>query len=231
VQQPDIILLHGALGAADQFAPYMEMLSEKFHVHQLDFEGHGPQADSGRAFRIGHFVENLAAALDKWELRKANIFGYSMGGYVALALALREPGRVGRIATLGTKFLWTSEYASGETKKLDPLVIEQKVPHFARTLEDRHTGAGWHVVLAKTAEMMVALGQENVLTLDVLSQIENPVRVMVGDRDVTVGVDEAEQVCRALKHGELVVLADTPHPIERVNVEVLVAMRDWLAGS
>ena len=46
--------------------------------------------------------------------------GHSMGGYVALKLALKRPELVDRIITLGTKFNWTPEVAAKEVKMLNP---------------------------------------------------------------------------------------------------------------
>jgi hypothetical protein len=48
------------------------------------------------------------------------------------------------------------------------------------------------------------------------------VRVVVGDRDDTVSVEESAAVARALGAGSLTVLPNTPHPIERVDLAGLV---------
>ena len=46
---------------------------------------------------------------------------------------------------------------------------------------------------------------------------------MVGERDTTVSIEEATEVVGRLRYGTVTVLADTPHPIEQVKVEELVA--------
>ncbi|MCW0295119.1 alpha/beta hydrolase, partial [Klebsiella pneumoniae] len=87
-------------------------------VHALDFSGHGAAAMRGDAFRIAAFVDDVRELLDARGVERAAFFGYSMGGYVALALAAREPQRVERVMTLGTKFRWTPEYAERESRML-----------------------------------------------------------------------------------------------------------------
>ena len=47
-------------------------------------------------------------------ITRADIFGYSMGGYVALHAARRHPERIGSIMTLGTKFAWDTPTAEKE---------------------------------------------------------------------------------------------------------------------
>jgi pimeloyl-ACP methyl ester carboxylesterase len=140
---------------------------------------------------------------------------------VALCLAAAAPDRVARVMTLGTKFRWTPEVAEREGRMLDPRRIEEKVPHFARALADRHGAARWEAVLAGTREMMRALGARPPLDDEALARIAVPVRVAVGDRDATVDVAESAGVARVLAAGELEVLPRTAHPLEKAPVERL----------
>lgn len=224
-QDRHLILLHGALGAASQFDGLREVLRGLgggwLRVHTLDFEGHGTAVPRGRPFRMAHFADNVLDHLDHARLDRAAIFGYSMGGYVGLRFAATHPGRAERVMTLGTKFRWTPEVADREARMLDPRRMEEKVPQFARALAGRHMGAGWEAVLERTREMMHALGTSSELPDDLLTGLAVPVRIAVGDRDVTVSVEESAAVSRTVPTGELEVLPGTPHPLERVSLERL----------
>ena len=101
--KPQLILLHGALGAQSQFSPWLPLLEESFEVHSLDFEGHGTQAFADRPFAISHFAENLERYIHSKGLQQPHVFGYSMGGYVAMYLAVRQPELLGKIFTFATK--------------------------------------------------------------------------------------------------------------------------------
>ena len=220
----DLLLLHAALGARSQFDALAGELGERFTIHSLDFEGHGEAGPSDRPFRIEAFAENVVAYLDRNALATVDIFGYSMGGYVALHLAAVMPERVGRIFTLGTKLRWDPETSAREVRMLDPETIARKVPRFAEQLERRHAGAGgWRLVLEKTAEMMIALGDSSPLTDERFGSIAHRVRIGVGDRDATVGVEESAGVYRLLANGELMVFPRTPHPIERAPIELIAS--------
>jgi pimeloyl-ACP methyl ester carboxylesterase len=220
-----LLLLHGALGAASQFDSLREVLrqlaADALSVHTLDFEGHGSAPPLQRPYRMANFAGNVRELLDHRRIDRASIFGYSMGGYVGLRLAFSESNRVERVMTLGTKFRWTPEVAEREGRMLDPRRLEEKVPHFARTLAARHGGAGWEAVLEGTREMMRSLGTDPELDDDTLGRLAIPVRIGVGDRDATVTVEESAAVSRIVPNGELEVLPGTPHPFEKVPLERL----------
>ena len=150
---------------------------------------------------------------------KIDVFGYSLGGYVAMWLAHTQPEHIGRILTLNTKYFWTPEAAVSENAKMDADTIEAKVPAFARTLAARHTGIGWREVLARTRAMLTVMGDHNLLTEEVLRTITNQVCIAVGDQDSTDSVEESERVCAALPNADLVVLPDAPHALEKIGAD------------
>jgi pimeloyl-ACP methyl ester carboxylesterase len=218
----DLLLLHGALGASAQLAPLAEVLGSRYRVHLLDFEGHGDRPPRDRPFRVSHFGENVIEYLDERGVERAHVFGYSMGGYVALHLAAARPGRLGDVATLGTKFAWTPDVAAREAGRLDPAAIRAKVPRFADALAARHANAGgWEGVLARTAELLRELGDRPAVDAGGLSRVGQRVRIMVGDRDATTSVEESAAAYRNLPAGELAVLPRTPHPLEQVDCGML----------
>lgn len=215
---PVVLLLHGALGTGAQLEPLAQRLAGRVRPVVVEFEGHGLAAPGARAYRTEHFAENALAALDRARAAgPAHVAGYSMGGYVGLWLARHHPARVASVFTLGTKAWWDPEGAAAEARQLDPEAIRAKVPKFAAVLAARHGEAGWPAVLERTAAMMRALGERPPLTEADYAAITCPVRVAVGDRDTTAGVEASARLVRALPAGELEVLPRTPHPVERVS--------------
>ena len=218
---PDLLLLHAALGARSQFTPLAAELGDDWRLHTLDFEGHGEAPPTDRPFRIASFAENVVDLLERTASAPVDIFGYSMGGYVALYLARTRPELVGSVFTFGTKLRWDPETSAREIRMLDAGKIREKVPQFASMLQARHGGAGWEQVLEKTAEMMTALGDDSPLGDDDFRAIEQRVRISVGDRDATVGVEESAGVARLLPNAELQVFPSTPHPFEKVSMPMI----------
>lgn len=234
-----LLLLHGALGTSAQLAPLATALAGALadvprDVQLPEFAGHGtspPDANPWR-LRIEALGERLVARLDAHGIGAVRAFGYSMGGYVALWLARHHPARVERVMTLGTKLTWQPAPAAREAAMLDVATMRAKVPAFAQRLAAAHTAMGWEALVSATAEMMTWMGEHAPLTEGDLRAIPHPVRLVVGDRDATVSVDECARVRSWLPVGELEVLPRTPHPFERAPLERLAAsVRDFLLSD
>lgn len=213
-----VLLLHGALGSKTQLDPLKTLLESKGRfAYLMNFSGHSGNPFSTN-FGIETFADDIQQFLKQNNLSKVDIFGYSMGGYVALWFAKQHPQRVGKIVTLGTKFDWSIASAEKETKKLNPEKIEEKVPAFARILQARHAPNDWKELLAKTSQMMTGLGEKPMLKQEVLSAIQTETHILLGDSDDMADRQYSEEVSRMLQNATFSLLADTPHPIEKVNL-------------
>jgi pimeloyl-ACP methyl ester carboxylesterase len=217
-----MLLLHGALGAASQFEPLRNALPDTLSVHAPDFMGHGSRALPGSPFSILRLVDQVVELIESQGLQGTPCFGYSMGGYVALVIAATRPGLLGQVTTLATRFAWSPDVTAREMAQLDPDVIAAKVPRFATTLEARHVAAGWRQLCAATARLLQELGDAPLLNDAVFSRITIPVKVMVGDRDAMVSIEETVGAFRAIPAAQLAVLPGVPHPLERVPVPMIV---------
>ena len=212
-----ILLLHGAIGAANQLSLLQEELADSFSVYRLNFKGHGGSPYAAAPFSIKLFAAEVIAFLDKKEISSIPVFGYSMGGYVAMYLAKYHPERVNKIITLATKFNWNETIAANETKMLNAGKIETKLPDFAAALQKRHAPNEWKTVLEKTAAMLIEMGKDNPLKPEDYPAILHPVLLMLGDRDKMVTLDETVEVYKNLPKAQLTILPNTAHPIEMVN--------------
>jgi esterase/lipase len=215
-----LLVLHGALGAQQQFEELKTLLESQFTVHTLNFEGHGGRT-SNAPFSMDLFVENVRDYLQENNLSSCSVFGYSMGGYVALKFAAKFPGTVNEIVTLGTKFGWSPEIALKETAMLNPEKIEEKVPKFAAALAQLHAPIDWKEVMRKTAKLMLELGNQPALSDTELASINIPVTLLLGSEDVMVAVEETTIVQQQLPHATFEQVQGWQHPIERVNKEEL----------
>ncbi|MBX2947405.1 MAG: alpha/beta fold hydrolase [Cyclobacteriaceae bacterium] len=217
-----VLLLHGALGASTQLEPLKHKLEASGRtVYVINFSGHGGEPFR-KSFGIEIFADDVLVFLRKHNLNQVDVFGYSLGGYVAVWLALMHSKRIGKIVTLGTKFDWSVESAEKEVRKLNADKILEKVPAFARVLEHRHAPNDWKELLNNTAEMMMGLGGNPLLTEENLKSIQQPVVVCLGDEDDMADRSFAEQVARWLPNGKFHLLENTPHPIEKVDLDKLI---------
>jgi pimeloyl-ACP methyl ester carboxylesterase len=222
-----IVLLHGALGSASQLEPMKKILEGRGRkVYSINFSGHSGKSFSENGFGIDVFANDLLFFLDDEKIETTDIFGYSMGGYVAMWLAHQHPSRINSVVTLGTKFDWNPESAEREIRKLDPEKILAKIPAFARILEHRHAPHDWKELISKTADMMCDLGNKPLLTQEIISTISHKSKILLGDQDDMADRTYSEKVAGWLPNGMFHLLENTPHPIEKLKLEILVDFID-----
>ena len=215
-----IILLHGALGCDSDLTGLSESLAEYgFITHHFSFSGHG-NVPFQKAFGIEQFANELHDFIELNKIDKPNLFGYSMGGYVALYYALLNRWPIDTIITLGTKFNWSNDVITKETGQLNPQIIEEKLPSFAKLLKAKH-GTNWVDLLSKTADLMKEINQKQFLSVEKLTEIKHRVVLGLGDKDTMVSLDETLAVRKMLPNSYMYVLPDTKHPFETVDVNLL----------
>jgi len=220
----DILLLHGAIGAKDQLDPLAERLCAAYRVHTLNFSGHGGVPFEKEGFSIPLFAAGVLSYLRENKISSTHIFGYSMGGYVAMFLARHHPGSIGKVITLATKFHWDETIAAKEIKMLDADTIFDKLPSFANQLALRHSPNDWKLVLEKTRNMLLGLGKQNALQAEDYKRIAAPCLLLLGDKDKMITAGETIAVQQALLHGEFRSLPGIPHPIEQVDEAMLSSL-------
>ena len=222
----NLLLLHGALGSARQLKP----LQARTGGIAIDLTGHGGREIPEGGLTFDHFIEDIdhAFAVQGW--KSAHLFGYSMGGYAALLYAAKHPERVEGVVTVGTKLLWTEEGLQKELRKLDPDIIEAKVPAFAKALAEVHGTDRWRDVVRAIAKSMSQLAAMPLLTPLVCSRIECRVLLCVGDNDTTAVPHDTRIFCSGLKRANVEVLRDTRHPFDEVDLDALEKVLEGFWG-
>lgn len=214
-----LLLLHGALGCKKNFTPLIPLLEDHFSVHSLDFSGHGEKVSSAN-YSIPHFAKELEEYIIKYQLKGCKIFGYSMGGYVALKAAADGLDKVEQILTLGTKFDWSTEAAEKEVKMLDPHVMVEKIPKYVEYLKKLH-GDSWDDVVRGTSKLMLAIAERDKLKGFELRSLEQKVSIALGDKDHMVSREESEAMTSILPNAEFILLENWEHPIEKLDQQAL----------
>jgi len=216
----NIILLHGALGDEKELKPIAEAFGKYgFKTHSFSFSGHG-ESPFGKSFGIPAFSQELKEFINKKELKNPAVFGYSMGGYVALHTAANEPGFLRAIVTLNTKFRWDKDIIAKQMKFMEPSTMKKKTPEFAVQLDKTHRH-GLTNLLSKTSEMLVDIGAKNYLKPSELKKINTPVMIGLADKDQIVSLDETVEVYRNLPNASMYMLPGTRHQLETVNNDLL----------
>mgnify|MGYP001773469563 CR=1 FL=1 len=97
-----VILLHGWLGSWGYWLEAMKELSSKYGVYALDFWGFGESDRRRESFRVEDFIWLVMDFMDKLGIHEASLVGHSMGGTVALSVALRRPEKIRKVGVVGS---------------------------------------------------------------------------------------------------------------------------------
>ena len=95
---PPVMLLHGLGEAAVIWYANVEPLARGCTVYAPDLPGHGASEKPPWGYSLENSIRFMEEFLDALGLERASFVGNSMGGLVALALALERPQRVNRLA-------------------------------------------------------------------------------------------------------------------------------------
>ena len=100
-----VVLLHGSFMTIPSNWPEMiAALTKTRQVIAVEMQGHGRTADIDRDFSYDNLADDVAALLDYRKVGKADIIGYSMGGSVALNMAIRHPDHVRKVVSISAVF-------------------------------------------------------------------------------------------------------------------------------
>jgi 2-succinyl-6-hydroxy-2,4-cyclohexadiene-1-carboxylate synthase len=94
---PAVLLLHGFLGESADWMEVADGLCTDFYCLCPDLPGHGRTHAAGSIFTMAYAAETLMLRLDALKIARCSVAGYSMGGRLALYLAVHHPDRFQRV--------------------------------------------------------------------------------------------------------------------------------------
>jgi pimeloyl-ACP methyl ester carboxylesterase len=214
-----LVLLHGGLCTIDTcFGKLRPLLTKNWKTIAVELQGHGHTADVDRPLSFEQMADDAAALLRQLKIEKADFLGYSVGGGVALQIAMRYPELMRKLVVIGTIYsndgLIPGLLENFKTMKPEdiPAVFREA---YAKEAPDPKQ---WPTLVSKV--MKLGLEFKGLRPEDVQS-IKIPILVMIGDADI-VRPEHAVQMFRLFPHAQLAVLPLTDHfsPVTRA---------DWIA--
>src|SRR5262245_42677039 len=101
---PPLLLLHGAYMTIDMMKPLLAGLAKYRQVVAVEEQGHGRTADADRPITYEQMADDSAAVLAHVGIDRADVAGFSMGGGIALQLAIRHPSAVRKLVVISAGF-------------------------------------------------------------------------------------------------------------------------------
>ena len=99
-----LVVLHGAYMTIETMGEIVPSLAETRQVIAAELQGHGHTADIDRPLSYEHMADDVYALLAEVGIDKADIFGFSLGGGVALQLAIRHPEVVRKLVVASVSY-------------------------------------------------------------------------------------------------------------------------------
>ncbi len=225
---PAVVFIHGIGGSSGSWHAVIGAFAGTHRVVALDLPAHG-QSDVADPETTDYGVPGLARAvldaLTQLGIERATLVGHSLGGAVAIAAALAEPERVGRLVLVASGGLGVevsphlvrllaeppSEAASRALLELffhDPgLVLDAGVAEHHAALGR----PGAHAAVAAIAGRAFTGCEQRVARDGRLPAIPQPVLVVWGDRDRVIPMGHAERARAAFADVEVAIIADAGH--------------------
>ena len=112
-----VVLLHGSFGAIELFTEQAEvLLAHGRQVIGVDLQAHGRTLAVERPMRFETMADDIAGLISFLGLEQADVLGFSLGGGVALRIAIQHPAKVGRPVLVSTpcrRSGWYPEMVAG----------------------------------------------------------------------------------------------------------------------
>jgi pimeloyl-ACP methyl ester carboxylesterase len=100
-----VVLLHGAfMTITNTWDGWIAELSRTRQVIAVEMQAHGRTADIPRDLSSDNLADDVAALLKHLKIARADVLGYSMGGSVAMQMAVRHPAQVRRVVVVSSTF-------------------------------------------------------------------------------------------------------------------------------
>jgi len=178
-----LILLHGGLGATEMFGEVLPLLSKTRRVIAVDLQAHGRTADIDRPMTFEAMADDIAALMKHLEIERADVMGYSLGGVVALRIAVRHPDMVRKLVLVSIAFRldgWYPEIVSGMAHVgAGSAEAMKQTPMYQLYARIAPKPADWPVLLTKIGEL---LRMDYDWSKDVAA-IKAPTLLVFGDAD------------------------------------------------
>jgi pimeloyl-ACP methyl ester carboxylesterase len=208
---PPLVLLHGGLLTIEaNFGAMIPTLAERHRVIAVELAGHGRTADTDRPMSLDCLSGDVAALLEELGVASTDIYGFSLGGMVALDLVLRRPEMVRRLVIASVDHRPGHE----EVAAPDSPEMARRMPTeadfaamregYARVAPDP---GHFDEFAAKTSGMVHSWDG---WTDDQLRSIAAPTLIVVGDTDF-VPLPHAVAMHDLIPQAQLAVLPDTTH--------------------
>jgi pimeloyl-[acyl-carrier protein] methyl ester esterase len=251
---PDLVLLHGWAMHSGVWRSVRDHLAEHFRLHLVDLPGHG--FSPACAFDLqGNTSDCMLESIAEILPESCTICGWSLGGEIAIELALREPVRIRKLVLVSTTpcFVKRESWQWGMEASMLQLFAQNLKRDYRTTMKRFLTlqvngGSDTASTLSRLRkslaerkepdEAALEAGLQILLTSDLrekLKYIRQPVLLLHGENDVITHPSAAKWMSAQLRESELIMLPHCGHAPFLSHpdqfIKGLIQLRDGAMGS
>jgi pimeloyl-ACP methyl ester carboxylesterase/putative sterol carrier protein len=252
-----VLLAHGLGGTKVTWFPILGELAAKHRLIVPDLPGHGESEKPRAEYSPKFYAHVMRCLMDELEVDQAAVVGNSLGGRVALEMALRSPNRVTSLALLdpsmpGLRWRYVLGFGRVVPSELGafPFVLRERwmqvairrlFAHPERMAPDNYAaGATEFIRIYRSPEARMAffsslahiMSERPEAFFGSLRRIKHPALVMFGERDRLVPLRLGMRLAQYLPNARMVVLPDVGHvPQFEAPTETLAELVPFLAPS
>ncbi len=242
-----LVLCHGLLYSSRMFDAQVRALSDRYRCVRFDFRGQGQSEVTRRGYDMDDLADDAIAVIEADGRPPCHLLGFSMGGFVALRVALKRPDLLRSLILVNT--------SAGPEKPIKKLrfrllnliartiglrtVIGQVMPlMFSQSFLDDPARAAerdhWRDFILGNDRVGVSRAVAGVVrrsgVVERLGGIDLPALILTGDEDITTPPVKAREMAGAMPHAELEVLPGCGHMStleqpDRVNHAIAAFLR------
>ncbi len=201
-----LVLLHGAYMTIEQFGDLLPALAESRQVIAVELQGHGRTADIDRPITYEQMADDVAGLIRHLDPEQVDVYGFSMGGGVAIQLAVRHPNLLRKIVVV----------SAGHTYDVMPAELSMM---FESITPEMFAGSPFEAAYLEVApnpddfpNLVAKLKQLDLTHFDWTEQVRGlqlPVQLIVGDSDI-VQLEYAVEMFKLLGGGVFGDMAPMP---------------------
>ena len=198
-QGEPLIFLHGNNGSIEDFYQQIPFFAKQYRVIAIDTRGQGKSTDlTNTPYTYEQFSNDLLQVIQKLNLKKVNLIGWSDGGNTALIFNAQHPVLINKIVTIGAV--------------LNPNGVGEELIGNLKNLADKPS----ETINLRLIKLM--LNEPNI-TKSELNRIHNPVLVIAGEKD-EVKESHTKEIQKNISKAELLIIPNSTHyvPFEQPKV-------------
>lgn len=217
----DVLLLHGGtLSGAASFSQVIPELKSDFRLIVPDSRAHGRSTDSTKPLSYELLTDNIIELMDRLDIARASLVGWSDGGVIGLDMAMRYPDRLDKLVVYGTNYHRDGlpDDAVDWAKQLSPETFH---PNLARLvyLDIAPEPENFGQMIDKVVDMWLA---EPTWTTEDLGTISSPVLVVEDRVGLAIRPDHTYSMVRAIPGAQLALVDETNHQAPQEQTEDFV---------